>query len=85
MILPETQSRRGNPGLQTITNRHAAKPLSGMRRCSRGAAVVLAVLAALHFGAGTAAGQGLGLNNATPDASSILDLKAYIFINILNS
>jgi hypothetical protein len=47
-----------------------------MRRCSRGAAVVLAVLAALHFGAGTAAGQSLGLNNASPDASSILDLTA---------
>jgi hypothetical protein len=47
-----------------------------MRRCSQGAALVLAVVAALHFGAGTAAGQSVGLNNATPDASSILDLTA---------
>jgi hypothetical protein len=47
-----------------------------MRRCSQGVALVLAILAALHFGAGTAAGQSLGLNNASPDASSILDLKA---------
>ena len=37
---------------------------------------MLAILAALHFGAGTATGQGLGLNNATPHASSILDLTA---------
>jgi len=76
MIHPETHSRRINSGPQTKTNRHAAKPLSGMRRCSQGTAVAVLILAALHFGAGTAAGQSVGLNNATPDASSILDLTA---------
>ena len=76
MIHPETQSRPRNSGLQTKGNRHAAKPVSGMRRCSQGTAVAVLILAALHFGAGTAAGQSVGLNNASPDASSILDLKA---------
>ena len=60
----------------THPNPASSRIRSMLQHCSGVAAVALVIMAALHFGAGTAAAQGVGLNNATPDASSILDLTA---------
>ena len=60
----------------TLPNPASSRIRSMLQHCSGIAAVALVIMAALHFGAGTAAAQGVGLNNATPDASSILDLTA---------